>query len=291
MTNTTPKPDKVLHGAVYTIEPGCTECAKYLSVLRGGGIGARTVTAKCYDYTSFSWTSPEYDLLPTSDAMWRPHLRNLVSMMNYVDENVRFYCITDRHKVRNYIRDYLDAFLTKAWANEIKQMINDYLTRRNHTESGYNANIVLGTPFYNDLFYSTSWKVAQALFDSSAIDSLLTSFRFIRGHNPKLPDFKTFVNRFDGGETIKFFFDVDDGQCRLDDTWFLISKDFHCSKNEYQKSLAPYILFLSNWTLLLACWLCMHEFGQCAFGLYWESGVLELPQMQQSYEWWRTHRP
>lgn len=289
MKNTASAPSKVLSGDVYTFGPGRLECMKHPSETWGGGIGLRTSSAKCYDYTSFSKARLSCDCLSASDAICMPHLRNFVSMMGYVDEGVRFYYTTDRPRVRRYVRDYLDAFLTAAHANEIEDMIDDYLSWHGHAGSGYDMDIVVGTLFFNDLFYSTSWKAAQALFTEDAINSLLSSFPLIRGDNPLLPYFKTFVNRFDGGETLRFVFDVDDGRCRLDDTLFVFSKDFHCSENEYQRSLAPYTLFLSNWTVILACWMCMHEFGQCAFGLYWETGNLAILQEGQREAWQRTH--
>lgn len=222
-------------------------------------------------------------------------------MMDHVDENVRFYCMTDQSRLRRYIDRYLKEYLNYAQAEEVWQIIDSYLARHTCAESGYRANVVIGTPFVNDLYYQTSWKAAQALFSSDAISSLQSSFRFLDGYNPMVPPQKTFVICFDGGLSLRFYFDVPDGQCRVDNTisqqftnnfsntLLIQSKDFHCSAKEYDKSLRRYILFLSNWMLILSCWMSMHEFGQFAFGLYWETGTVGLLQKQQHNKWWQTH--
>lgn len=278
-------PSRVLLGEVYTVEPGYDECSRYLSRPLRGGIGALSPMAtKYYDYQGFM--SSFGDL----GGYGSPSLRDFVDMMDYVDEDVRFYCTADKQKVRECIKAYLDGFLTSAQAQEIRQIINAYLSQHSFVESGYKENIVVGTPFFNNLFYATSWRVAQDLFSPSAISSLQFSFQRLRGYDPTYSPSKAFVNLLDGGPVMQFFFDVGDGQCRMDDTVFLVSKDFHCSDREYRRSFEPYVLFLSTWSLMLACWMCMHEFGQCAFGLYWETGGMALLQKQQTSAWWKTHR-
>lgn len=281
------EPSRVLLGDIYTVEPGYDECAKYLSRPLRGGIGALSPTAtKYYDYHGFMTSLDNRNLSSPDKAVSGPFLRDFISMMNYVDEDVRFYCVTSRGKVRNYVRNYLDYFLTSDQAAKVWQMIISYVQQHNHLESGYRENIVIGTPYFNDLFYETGWLVARCLFSSSAIESLQQSFQGIRGYDPFFPEHKVFVNYFDGGPMLRFFFDSQDDRCWMDNTLFFVSKDFHCSERDFNRSFQPYILFLSNWTLLLACYLCMHAFGQCAFGLYWETGGLSALQETQTQAWW-----
>lgn len=274
---------------MYTVEPGYDECAKYLSKPLRGGIGALSPTGtKYYDYHGSMSSLGNRNLTSPDKAVFGPFLRDFISMMDYVDEDVRFYCVTSRGRVRDYLRSYLDHFLTSDQAAKVWQMINSYMQQHNHLESGYRENIVIGTPYFNDLFYATSWLVARCLFSPLAIESLQKSFQIIRGYNPFSPGHQTFVNYFDGGLTLGFFFDAQDDRCWMDDTLFIVSKDFHCSEKDFNKSFQPYILFLSNWTLLLACYLCMHAFGQCAFGLYWETGGMSILQETQKQAWWES---
>ncbi|WP_308622538.1 hypothetical protein [uncultured Enorma sp.] len=284
------KISSIWHGDIYTVEPGYDECAKYLSILSRGGIGALSpLGTKYYDYDGFM---PSLDNISSSspdEVVFGPSLRDFLLMMDYVDEDVRFYCTTSRGKVYDYVRSYLNHFLTSEQAAEVWQKIHSYMNRHSHLESGYRANIVIGTPYFNNLFYETSWLVAQFLFSPALIESLQSSFINIRGFDPSFPSYKDFVNKFDGGETLQFFFDAPDNKCWMDDTLFIVSKDFHCSEKDFIKSLRPYVQFLSNWTLLLACILCMHAFGQCAFGIYWETGGTALVQKMQK-EAWRGNR-
>lgn len=46
---------------------------------------------------------------------------------------------------------------------------------------------------------------------------------------------------------------------------------FYCSLHDYENFIRPYILFLSNWSLLLGVYLSMRVFGQCAFVVCWET--------------------
>ena len=285
------EPSKVLLGSAYKMEPGYDECARYLLRPLCGGIGVLSGMAEFYDYHAEGSPSLQNAFCESpSSAAYGPFLGDFLAMMDYVDEDVRFFCMTDRSRMREYINSYLEDLLRGVYVDEIWQMIGAHLARHTCSESGYRQNIVVGTPYFNDLFYSTSWKAAQALFSPDAISSLQSLFKFIRGYNPVVPAHKAFVFYFDGGQNLRFFFDARDGQCRMDDTLFMVSKDFHCSENEYKQSFEKYVLFLSNWSLILACWMSMHEFGQCAFGLYWETGVMALCQRMRREEWWRTHR-
>lgn len=291
MNSNEQKPSRVWYGDVYTVEPGYDECAKYLSKPPRGGIGALSPTGtKYYDYRGFMPSFDNHDLSSPDKAAFGPYLRDFISMMDYADEDVRFYCTTSWDKVRDYVRDYLNHFLTNDQSFEVRQMVNEYVRRHSHLESGYRQNIVIGTPYFNDLFYSTAWCVAQSLFSPAAISSLQSSFKNIQGYNPLFPAHKAFVNYFDGGPVLRFYFDAWDDRCWMDNTLFIVSKDFHCSERDFEKSFQPYILFLSNWTLLLACYLCMHAFDQCAFGLYWETGGMAALQELQKQHWWGSRQ-
>lgn len=280
---------KTVYADIYTVEPGYDECSRYLRPGVGGGIGA--VAPKATKYYSYTGVRPSFQNFSIDDpgkATFGPLLGDFLSMMNYVDEDVRFYCTTSRENVTNYVRSYLECFFTSSQARGLESAMSNYLRKHNVLESGYTQNVVLGTPFYNDIFYETSWMAAQSLFSGRNINSLQRSFMNIRGFDSSFPAGKAFVNYFDGAQCLNFYFDAPNECCRMDDTLFIVSKDFHCSRHDFEQSVQPFILFLSNWSLVLACYLCMHSFGQCAFGIYWETGGLALLQERQKRAWWSS---
>lgn len=276
---------------VYTVEPGYQECDRYLRRGIGGGIGAlEPILTKYYSFTRLYTSEVNENVSSPSQAQFGPNLGDFLCLMDYVDEDVRFYCTTSKSKVRDYVRAYLEYYLTPGQADEIKWIINSYLKQHNHFESGYKENIVIGTPFFNDLFYATAWKVAECFFAQGEIDSLSQSFLRIPGNRPGRPRYRQFVSYLDSCREAYFQFDVFGDQCYLDKNVTVVSKVFHCSRDQYERSFRPYILFLSNWTLVLATYLCMRSFGQCAFGIYWETGGLALSQEMQRRNWLSSRR-
>ena len=96
------------------------------------------------------------------------------------------------------------------------------------------------------------------------------------------PTWKVFVNEFDS-DCFEFEMSRSNNSVQLAQQQKLIGMHWYikCSERDYQKSFKPYILFFSNWTLLLLCLLAGEKFGQCAFGIYWETG--RLAQRQGGY--------
>lgn len=247
----------VLVGDMFTVEPGQEECSKFLNSSIVGGIGAQTLDVKYYDYEDFEAT-------PGS-------VREFVNIMTFVDDDVRYYCTTSASEIAQYLRYYLELFLSDAEAYRVNRIIDRYAAEHNHFDSGFRNNIVVGTPFFNDIFYASSWEVASSLFSFEEIHSLQKSMRRIRSSN--LPIQKYFVNVFDGACRFVFEFNELNDECALMSMDFWEGTTFSCPRRSFEASLKPYIYFLSNWTLVLASYLCAIIFGQCAFGLYWETGL------------------
>jgi len=246
----------VLVGDVFTVEPGQEECSKFLKSNIIGGIGAQTLDVKYYDYEDFEAT-------PGS-------VREFVDAMTFVDDDVRYYCTTAASEIAEYLRYYLELFLSDSEAFRVHHIIDRYTWKHNHFDSGFRNNIVVGTPFFNDIFYTSSWAVASSLFSLEEIHSLQESMRRIRSSNLSIQ--KYFVNVFDGARKFEFEFNETSNECALVSIDFWEGTTFSCPKHSFEASLKPYIYFLSNWTLVLASYLCAITFGQCAFGLYWETG-------------------
>lgn len=244
----------------YTVEPGVDECRAILNPgTNGGGIGSlNAIGTKYYDFY-------RGENVPGS-------LRHFLNTLAPVEDDVTYYCSTSYYAIKNYVTDYLARFVPASDARKIVTWIEQYSQSNKHdAEAAFlKRTIAVGTKFFNTIFYETSWEIAKKLFPEPL---LVNCCKFLMSYREsQLPAYKLFVNEFDS-DCFAFDMFMDDNCASLDyrptktigTPWHIL-----CSERDYEKSFEPYILFLSNWTLLLLCLLAGEKFGQCAFGIYWE---------------------
>ena len=254
----------------YTVEPGVDECRSKLNPgNNGGGIGSLdSMGTKYYDF---------YQMKDEPGS-----LRHFLNTLVPVEDDVTYYCARSYGAIKSYVTNYLSLFVSSSDAKEIVDRIEWHSkTHRHDAEAAFlYRTIAVGTQFFNEILYDTSWTMAQKLFPAPLLSNC-TDF-LARNRTSQLPTWKVFVNEFDS-DCFEFEMSRSNNSVQLAQQQKLIGMPWYikCSERDYQKSFKPYILFFSNWTLLLLCLLAGEKFGQCAFGIYWETG--RLAQRQGGY--------
>jgi len=256
---------KLLDSDRYTVEPGVDECRSKLNPgVNGGGIGSMDSTGtKYYDY---------YHGLDAPGS-----LQHFLNTLTTVEDDVTYYCATSYGAIKSYVTNYLSLFVSSGKAKEIIDRCEYYSRTHSHDEEAFflRRTIAVGTRFFNDIFYESAWAVAQELFPASLRSNLTNQLTTKYMGVSQLPGWKIFVNTFDN-DCFEFEFTRSDNNVRIPTQlrkfpgtpWH-----YECSEHDYANSFRPFIYFLSNWTLLLLCLLAGEKFGQCAFGIYWETGI------------------
>ena len=253
----------IIWGDRYTVEPGVTECRSLLRFPRGGGFGAKDpIGTKYYNYRG------------NNESV---SLDALLDLMQHVDDDVRYYCTTNAASIEHFLWEYLNYYAGKGCADSVILRINGHLASRNHADSGFSSNIVVGTAYFNDIFYETARAVADQMLSSAVVDACYSQYLRECAANPRYysyPFDKWLVNLFDSNESVRqkpcLGNEIGIPSVRFGDL------EISCPERVWESSIGPYVYFLSNWTLLLGVYLCVRVFGQCAFGIYWETGYRAL---------------
>lgn len=259
---------EVLVSIPYTIETGFPECQPYVPRHSVGGIGSANRFEKYHDYEDDDY----------------PRLSDFLDTLTFVDGKYPSYCSSSVDDMNYYFVSYMREFasdpLDYTLRFVISQMMAQHYDAFGATPQEYQHNIVIGTPYYNFIFYKIAWLVALDRIPLELIDECVGKLDL-----GSLSQEKRFVNEFDHIFRARFVFDVADG-C-FDVSHLPNYQDeriegpvFHCSEGDYRKYWKPYIMFLSNFSLILAANLATNIFGQCAFTLGWEHSQysIDLPR-------------
>lgn len=239
-----------LRSSWYLIDPAQGACRAYLAREDGtGGISSKgpifynDFFAGACDEGGRSQPGSVYDFLS--------------SVMNEAGQGL--YYTLSYVTVHEYVKRYLDLYLpTASWP--MMSLIEDHVANFPARMLSQQKNILIGEPYFNDLFYSTGGLAATALFEPRDLANLSNSLNRI---SHKLEFTKFFVNMFDGKKGHRFQFAADPASISFvkEDT---LSSTWQCTQQQCEDAFLPYILFLSTWTLVLATLLCVGAFGQCA---------------------------
>ena len=253
----------------YTIEPGYLACNRFLPRRSMGGIGVINQLDKFHDY---------------EDADY-PGLSDFLDALTYVDGEYPSYFTLSKDEMNHYFVRYMRNFASDEMdytflALITSAMVDHYNAYDEIGGDQYFPNIVIGSDYYNFIFYKIATLVA---FDIFPYDLLQTCFRDFGPS--KLTKEKRFINEFDHFKRCTFVFDCPEGNFHAVSRANDIGERkygpiYHCSENDYKKFFKPYIHFLSNFSLILGANLATNIFGQCAFTLGWEKGQssIDLPR-------------
>lgn len=245
----------------YTIEPGYQACNQFLPRRNAGGIGVINQLDKFHDY---------------EDADY-PGLSEFLDELTYVDGEYPSYFTLSKDDMNHYFVRYMRNFASDKMDFTFQMLVSDAMINHYNAydEMGgdqYYPNIVIGSDYYNFIFYKIATMVALDIFPH---DLLQTCFQDLGPS--KLTEEKRFVNEFDHFKRCTFLFDRPDGSFHavsrangIDER--IYGPIYHCSEKDYEKYFKPYILFLSNFSLILGANLATNIFGQCTFTLGWERG-------------------
>ena len=250
----------------YTVEPGVDECRSKLNPgTNGGGIGSLDSMGTKY-----------YDFYQGAD---RPgSLIHFLSTLTTVEDDVTYYCATSYNAIKSYVTSFLSTYIPASKARLIVERCEQHSRTHSHDEEAFflRRTIAVGTRFFNEIFYETAWEVAQELFPSPLLMKCTGQLENKYWGYSQLPGWKLFVNEFDSDSYEFELSKANNEVCIPNERRKFIGTPWHieCSERDFEKSFKPYIYFLSNWTLMLLFLLAGEKFGQCAFGVYWETGTL-----------------
>lgn len=255
----------VLRARPYTVEPGFPECGHILASHKGGGLGSARPLTRYFNFF-------DNDLSPLGDFL---------RIMQRAGSQGRHeaYCTSSLDEVDAYIGKYLGTFLNATpygehVIREIHEHLREFPMRQDYFRSeSYRENMVMHSRFFQDFFYDSAHMVAAELVPDKLLDSCCSAFGLPVA--PMAEDAEEFVERLSSNPKYRIYTDVPSGSFRavfgansMDD--FVLGPAFHCSLHDYENYIRPYILFLSNWSLVLGVYLALRVFGQCAFVLCWE---------------------
>lgn len=253
----------------YTIQSGFHGWGSVMPYGTAGGISALNQVEKLHDYEKYS----DY-----------PGLSEFLDKLTFVDGDYPGYYTTSADTMNFLFLNYITRFSPNKENWSFQSLISDSLIM--HIQeygpdiNNYQDDIILGSEYFNFIFYKLAWMVAINAIPEDLIDTI------IRDCGPtQLEDYKRFVNEFDHFSKCTFVFDLPDGQFHAEHRANGVEERakgpiYHCSKGDFEKYLRPYTLFLSNFTLILAVTLAANIFGQCAFTIGWEDSVFptDLPR-------------
>ena len=243
----------------YTVEPGFHACNRYLSGRQVGGIGALNQVDKLHDYEGYE----EY-----------PGLSEFLDLLTYVDGEYPSYYVTSAEDVNYYFVSYIMRFLEITGSISCVSLFVDAF--RNNVAAydprQFGYHIVMGEPFFNFVFYQLSYMMALELLDRGRMEACLEDLG-----PSNLTGKQRLVNEFDHFKRCAFVFDAPDGSFRSEHRESAVEERlygpvYHCSEHDFNRYWKPYVLFLSNFSIILAVALAVNLFGECTFTLGWEYG-------------------
>ena len=265
-----PEEEAVLaRGLQYTVEPADVECKPYFKWdpgrrrrNEGGGIGQYLSQRSLFDYEAKGYPSlTEFldhfvfvgPIDKQEDRNWaarQPGTKHYAYPSYFAD---------DIEDIRSYVSQYVDSF-AKGAGKEVLEAIDNY---QGSFDSGYfGSNVVMFENYFERIFTSCSQIVAKRLFSESLMNSIHTSTDggivqcFERLYEQKI----FFIERQD-------VFHIDEYS-----PYGLRPKGcIVCCKKDYFSSIKPYIVFLSNFRLVLASYIALKRYGQCHFSLCWQT--------------------
>ena len=223
-----------------------------------------------------------YKLHDYEDDAEYPGLSNFLDTLSFVDGTYPSYYTTSPREMDVYFRGYISRFFPYKDSTSFEYIMAETLEQHLSTFDPYSdgSNIVMGRDFYNSIFYRLSFMMALELIPHE----LITKCMIDLGPS-SLPKEKRFVNEFDHFEKCTFIFDYPDGCFHAEDCYAnaiderLYGPIYHCSKRDYENYWKPYVLFLSNFSLILGVMMATDLFGECAFTIGWESDFhMDLPR-------------
>lgn len=252
---------KMLKSWRYTVEPGIDECREFLKYgTGGGGIGSLDGPVTKY-----------YDYYGNDDSFGS--LRHFLNTLDTVKDDVIYYYSCSYGFIKDYVIRYLSLFVSESRAIEIANYCEQHSRTHQHDEEArfLRRTVAVGTRFFNEVFYESSWMVLEELFPLHLRQDCMNWIK--RNRVYPIPTWKKLIVELDSDS---FEFDTPlhcmnvtmaQDQKTIGQPWRIT-----CSSQAYEESFKPFILFVSNWTLLLLCLLAGEKFGQVAFGIYWETG-------------------
>ena len=252
-----------IEGVEYWFEPERGACADSLGLPRWeiGSFGAVNSVINFYDYHASAGTVDTkkrfLDTLHTASTDTTRDGYRVITWRN---------CYTKSfEEVRTGLYDYLGTYVWPQKCSAIVDLI-DSNARASTKISKWelqHRDITIGWEYFNDIFYLTVLEVADALlteklkksmFDSIPVQEVLT------GHaRPQ----NALITQFDEAQLHEFCVCLEDGEFGRD--WqSRPERHWRCSSADLQTRILPLILFVSNWSLVLASYLTVLHYGSLA---------------------------
>lgn len=261
----------------YTVEPADEECwsclnkDEYTTWKRdiSGGIGMYYQHIKMYDYgwSDYPALSDFLDQLvyvePTKELS--PEQRRNHFGGNKTGAYPSYYS-NDIAAIRSFLVKYIEAFASGA-SGDVLAAIENY--HGSFDTRYFGRNIVLHERYFEGIFHRSSLIVANYLFEEPLLNSMISDIG--KGD---------FIDAFERLWRIELFF-IDCPRLFHFDNYlsyggiFKEEKCFVCSRMDYYSSIKPFVLFLSNFRLVLSTYMAISLYGQCHFSICWETDTGE----------------
>ena len=209
-------------------------------------------------------------------------LVDFLDTLSCVEGEYTSYFTKSENEVSEYVRGYLTEFLkaspcSRETVNSLMERFEEFPMRCDYFENEqYRESMVMGTDFFNDFLYASAFRVASKIIPYDLLSNCMVAL----GYSPSVEQafasggFRYLVNLLSDCPKYRFYTDFPDFEfgAEVGAHWGTIRADgmaLYCSAHDYENYIRPYILFLSNWWLLLGVYLAVRVFGQCTFTLIW----------------------